>query len=307
MKTKSAITLLCLLIILIGSESRACNVCGGSSGGSYMGVLPQIYKNFAGIRYLQKSFVYSGSQASTLGSGLIEAEQFNTFELWGRFYPVKNLQVLYFIPYSINERQEESRNLSIRGIGDISITANYNILNRFGDSTKIKQMLLIGGGIKLPTGLYQQRDVNKTMFPLSFQVATGSYAFQPNLIYTIRYKKLGLNTDINYRINLQNELSYKLGNQLNASTTLFYWQKLSGRITLLPQAGMFVEKYKKDREFDLTLESTGGMNLFFNAGIDIYFRKVVLGGMYLMPVYSDLPATMPDSKGRSVVSLTYLF
>lgn len=303
---KNKLLLLTAFVFIHSINTNACNICGGSSGGSYFGILPQFYKNFISVRYTYKSFAYNNFQSSTLGNGKVNKEDYNTIELWGRFYVKKRLQVFFFIPYSVNTRYEEQRNVQIQSIGDISFFANYTVLNRTADSLKLKHMLLIGGGVKLPTGKYQQRDVNKTLFPISFQIGTGSYALQSNFIYTIRYKKIGLNTDVNYKINFENELYYKLGNQLNCSSMFFFWQKASN-VILLPQTGIFLEDFNKDSEFGVSKKQTGGKNLFYNLGIDIYYKKMIVGAMLLNPIVSNVANTLPVAKTRLLVNVSYLF
>src|SRR6185436_19668942 len=104
-------------------------------------------------------------------------------EVWGRFYPTKRLVIFAFIPLSQNVRQETNTTVRIQSIGDISAQANYMILNT-GDSLSRswKQTWMAGAGIKLPTGKYQQRDADRTMLPLPFQIGTGAYSFKLNTI-----------------------------------------------------------------------------------------------------------------------------
>ncbi len=304
---KQKIFILLITMLLFSVDTKGCNVCGGSSGGSYLGILPQFYKNFVGIRYTSKSFRYTGDQPLASGTEKLNSETFNTLELWGRLYPVKRLQIFYFIPYSINTRYGETNDAQLQGLGDISAFVNYTLVNRTSDSVQFKHMLMAGLGVKLPTGKYQQRDVNKTVYPASFQIGTGAYALQPSLIYTVRYRKIGLNNDVNYRLHFENELYYKLGNQLNVSSMFFVWQKISKKITILPQAGIYLERFDKDAQFGIVNHATGGQNLFLNAGVDLYYQKMILGAVLLNPLSSSTPAALPLSRTRMMFNMSFLF
>ncbi|MFN8414849.1 MAG: hypothetical protein U0U66_00810 [Cytophagaceae bacterium] len=304
---KLKLKILILLILIVHSKSFACNICGGSSGGNYLGILPQFTKNFIGLRYNHKAYYYQNPVISTIGTGRLQNEYYNTIELWGRVYPTKNIQLFFFLPYSVNRRIEDTREVSIQGIGDASILANYQIIKRTADSLKFKHVLLAGFGLKLPTGKYQQRDENKTMFPISFQIGNGAYSFIFNAIYNIRYKRVGINTDFSYRINSTNELYYKPGDQFTYSFSFFYWQNIKNKISFLPQTGIYYENYGKDVEYDITKEGTGGQNMFWNLGMDVYYKRFIVGALLQMPVLADNSYLLPQVQNRFITNVSFMF
>ena len=87
-----------LVIVLLFSyqTSYACDGCGGGAGSYYFGVSPLFTKNFTGVRYRHRSFT------SNLGT----QQNFQNAELWGRFYPLKNLQIWAFVPYNFNSQTQ---------------------------------------------------------------------------------------------------------------------------------------------------------------------------------------------------------
>src|SRR5688572_25499278 len=126
MKKLTILTL--ALITLLTSSSLACSVCGCGVGNYHYGILPQIRKNFVGIRYRHSSYV------STLDDSHADAyscETFQTAELWGRFYPSKKIQAFVFVPFNFNERTEGNTTNTLKGLGDIVISANYNLINTY--------------------------------------------------------------------------------------------------------------------------------------------------------------------------------
>ena len=79
--------------------------------------------------------------------------EFNSTELWGRFYAGKKFQLFAFVPYNHFKQIETGVTTIEQGIGDITLAANYTIFNTADDLSKdFKQTVLLGGGVKLPTG-----------------------------------------------------------------------------------------------------------------------------------------------------------
>jgi hypothetical protein len=89
----------------------------------------------------------------------------------------------------------------------------------------------VGGGVKLPTGAFQQSEEGALINP-TLQLATGSSGFPLYLIYTLRYKRAGINT--------ANKHGYRFGSCSNAIARFFYWQQVK-KPGLLPHAGLTVE------------------------------------------------------------------
>ena len=107
---------------------------------------------------------------------------------------------------------------SLKGLGDIVISANYNLINTYDSADHFfKHNLLIGGGLKLPTGEFRAIENGLTVNQ-NFQLGTGSLDFLFNFIYTVRRKNLGLNTELSYSRNTTNKDEYKFGNAMRAGT-----------------------------------------------------------------------------------------
>lgn len=288
-------------------SASACDFCGCAPGGNYTGIFPQFNKNIIGIRHRHQSFTHPRTALNFNGESQVLSDRFGSTELWGRFYPHPRIQVFVTVPYRVHERAESLRETTIEGIGDISAMANYALINT-GDSLNrnFKHTLLLGGGVKLPTGKYQQRDATRAVLPAQFQVGTGGYAVTANVNYTLRYKNLGVNTDFSYRHNTENEWSYRFGAQTAAVANLFYWID-AGKTAILPSAGMAFERYEKDTEYGFDNLKTGGDVLLANAGVDIYFPRFFVQINVQKPTEQDLPFAQPRGEWRLAVSVAYTF
>ena len=262
----------------------ACNICGCGLGGYHYGILPQFQKNFVGLRYDYRSYTSHMDESHTFDTS---NEFFQNIELWGRFYPSKRIQVFAFVPYKINYRDEGSETLRLKGLGDIRISANFNLINTYDSSnTIVKNTLLLGAGIKLPTGRFTEIRDGLTVNQ-NFQLGTGSVDYVINLIHTIRYKKLGLNTEAAYSFNTTNKDEYKFGNTITGNMSVFYIYN-KNFLTLMPHTGMSYECNKDNSQFGIPYEDTGGWATLYQAGVDTFFKNVSLGITYSHPGKQDL-------------------
>ncbi|MEY4540336.1 MAG: hypothetical protein RLZZ306_2093 [Bacteroidota bacterium] len=283
-----------LIIILFGclllsnQKTSACDLCGCGNGGSFWGIMPQSHRAFIGLRYGQKSYDSHFNSPNTQTH-----EDFWKTELWARVFPFKKVQVLAFIPYNFNRQTiiKTGKILDLRGIGDVSTFVHYNLLNTITDTIphKFYHNLLIGGGVKLPTGkydydLYSDVEVANP----NFQLGTGSTDFMVNIVYTLKYKAWGLNYDFSYKINTQNSNEYRFGNRINTNLSALYFVGIGSNITLIPNIGLAYESSELDEKFGIRNSTTGGDVLMGSLGIEGYFKKISMGVNYQKPISQHL-------------------
>lgn len=299
-----------LFIILFASitQSFACDVCGCSLGGSYYGILPQFQKNFIGLRWSQSKFRAHMNHGAVLGEEHSK-DTYSKVELWGRYYINEKIQVFAFVPYSYNTMDGTEQKIKTQGLGDVSLLANYLILNTGESKTKkLKHTLMAGAGVKLPTGKYDLED-NGLIVNRNFQLGTGSVDFIVSGVYTIRYQKVGLNSETGYKINMRNSHEYLFGNQFHASTRFFYWQNIKS-VSVLPNIGVYYEQADQHKDGEIIQANTGGSALLLSAGIEMYYSKFSIGATFQNPIrqsYNSDEIAEITSKDRMTVSLTYSF
>lgn len=304
------ILLLAVSLLYINLSSQACDK-GCTMGGSYLGILPQFHKNFAGLRYSTRSYTITTTHTH-IHEGMpithtdIIDEQFNTMELWGRYVPVKDVQIFAFVPYAFNQQSTTRGNTNYSGLGDITLLANYSLLNT-GDSANhvLKHTLQLGGGVKFATGSHTQNKSDEG-YAANLQPGTGSTDYLVNVIYTVRYGKAGLNNDFTYRFNTENEEGYTFGDRVSASTNLFYWLNIEN-MTLLPSAGLYYEHAKADEFEHVDEGQKGGDAYYTNLGLNMYLQKVAVGGTLQIPLSSTDDHHVTKGNNRAMVSLSYLF
>ena len=166
-----------LFITLLTTQAvSACDICGCANSRAYFGLLPQSNKSLIGVRYQRLNFVTHPDSKV-----LRTEENFNVAELYARFFPIKRVQVMAFLPYRTDQQVTSADVKKQNGFGDATILANYNILNTLMDkenSGTFTHTLLIGGGVKIPTGKFKFDENNPLQVAnANFQLGTGSTDF----------------------------------------------------------------------------------------------------------------------------------
>ena len=292
-----------LLMLSIPFKSRACSVCGCGVGNYHYGILPQFAKNFVGLRYRYSSYTSTldGSHAHQYSY-----ETFRTAELWGRFYPAKRVQAFVFVPFNFNEKIEGPTKKNLKGLGDIILSANYNVINTYDSTDRFfKHNLLVGAGLKLPTGEYRQIENGLTVNQ-NFQLGTGSVDVLLNAIHTIRHGNMGLNAELSYNLNMTNKDEYRFGNSARAGLTMFYIIR-SGGLTVMPHVGVSGEYFKDNKQFDQPFSDTGGWASLCNFGSEIYYRSIAVGVSWSHPGKQQLFSGLVEAGDRTSAHVTVMF
>lgn len=295
-----------LLVLLVMSqlETLACDICGCANGSAFVGLTPRAGTQFIGLRYRHRTY------DSHLNSVLLKTrETYQTAELWGRFYPVKNVQVMAFLPYNSNHQVLKNSGTEAvkNGIGDAIVLAHVTVFNSFLDTTNtshVYQSLMIGGGVKLATGKFEygyEGEINP-----NFQLGTGSTDFLLSVIHTIKMHDWGLNTEIGGRISTRSNDKYRFGNRINGSLTAFY-SKSWGLFSIMPNAGAIVDYGFRDIKEGVRNSQTGGVATLANAGVELYYSRFNLGLSYRLPVYQNLGEGELKSLPQMGVSFTVNF
>ncbi len=303
---KKILLLVLSFLLLQVSPIFACEICGCSNGSSFYGILPQSHKGFVGLRYSYRSY------DSHLSSPTLKSkEDFWKAELWARAYPFKKVQVFAFVPYLMNQQTilSTGKKLNLNGLGDITLLANYNLLNTLADTSvhRFNHNLLIGGGVKLPIAKYQFDVLNDAeVANANFQLGTGSTDFIANVVYTLRYQAWGLNYDATYKINTQNAETYQFGNRFTTNLSVLYSKNIGDNLTLMPNAGVSYEHAQLDRKYNIRNAQTGGYTSWGNLGLESYYKGVSMGVNYQIPLKQNLSEGEQIANARLNVHFTVM-
>jgi hypothetical protein len=299
-----------VIAILLLKNGKACDICGCGVGGNYIGILPEFHKHIFGIRYRTNSMLtHLGVGGNT--TYLTTKERYRTLELWGGWNIGKKFRAMATIPYNFNERVNQGTTASKHGIGDISVSGYYQLLNgrKTIHSTKLLvQSLWIGAGIKLPTGKYDPADKQNTSSNANlFQLGTGSLDYTLNGMYDVRIQDVGLNMAASYKVNTSNKYGYSYGNKFNISAQAYYKIRVLKTWLVAPNAGIVYETTKKDVDNKILVDISGGNLLQATLGMELSYNKMAIGGNWQTPLSQNLANGIVKANNRAMVHISFLF
>ncbi|MFY7707826.1 MAG: hypothetical protein ACOVQ5_07050, partial [Flavobacteriales bacterium] len=152
------------VLIIIQHSSKACDICGCGTGGSFMGIIPNFGSNQIALRSMYRSFDHPNTTLNYNGRSRVLRDDMYQTEFSYRHFSKNKWSVFINVPYRMNTRFESERTTTISGIGDINASFNYTLLNTSDSmSHTLKHVLMAGVGIKLANGKFMQRDETKVM------------------------------------------------------------------------------------------------------------------------------------------------
>ncbi len=279
-----------LLLSMLGTlNAYACDVCGCRLGGYYFGLVPKQQSHFIGLRYSYAKFDAKLNYNSDYLEEESSQDTYSRVDIMGRYHINDQWQVDISLPYLYNNMQGSHQNVNSRGVGDPSILLQYQLFNT-GDKVlrPWKHALLFGAGVKLPLGNFEKLDKGE-LINRNFQLGTGSTDFIITGNYTLRKDKIGLTTEVAYKINTENKNGYRFGNQFNSSVQLFYWLD-TDIVAILPYAGAYLEYSDYHQEGILRQVNTGGKAIFGSLGTQLFYRNWTLNALYQSPLYQEFNA-----------------
>lgn len=280
MKLKFIIT---IAIIGLTLSAKACDICGCGVGSYYIGILPEYNKRFIGLRYQYKTLqTHLGPTGER--TPLSTDETYQSAELWGGWNIGSKFRVLAFVPYNFIQKVSQAENGNKNGLGDIALMGYYNLFNKTGTLGEklLVQSLWLGAGVKAATGKYEPTERLAVQESLnSFQLGTASTDFSFNAAYDIRYNDLGLNANVNYKVNTENKYEYRYGNKLTTNVLAYYKFRLFHTFTVAPNAGVLYETSAKDVENNkYEIATSGGHSLAAIAGVEFALKGISFGANY---------------------------
>jgi hypothetical protein len=296
-------------LLLLSAGAAACEMCN-----CYLGINPNYNQHMIGLNFRHR--VYEGQHVHAASDGHNHVhpgevnptirENFQTTDLNMRFYPVPKLQLFVTVPYSYNYIETNGMVTDvIKGMGDAFILGQYQVLNTMPDSDNVRHRIFLGGGVKAPTGLYDQPSDDGDV-EAHYQPGTGTWDLLLAGSYLMKWRNWGASGDLTYRTGKKNDLGYHMGDRFNGNLSFFH-QFVAGDWTLLPSAGAFFEMAGRDEQDDAQVSNTGGWGLLGSAGLDIYLGKYSAHLAGQMPLAQDLEGTQTENRFRLIAGVQVAF
>jgi len=277
-----------------------CDACGCSASGGSMGFNSMLSEQFLGVRYMYQH--YKSKDGVFNNSPWID-ENFSTAQLWGRIPVNKKIEVMIMVPYHFLNREKASGNQTLDGMGDVTVMAFYNVLLTMNDSASFHHKILLGAGVKAPTGKFDNKN-NGSVNP-SFQLGTGSWDYNVAAEYIMRKDKLGLNSTVGYIVKTENDKKYQFGNQLNYGSTLFYTAAVNN-VNIVPQLGVAGETYQANKDYSEEVPYTKGDIFFGKIGVEIGYKKFSAGVNAMLPINQNLTGGRVEADYRVAFNINYI-
>lgn len=289
--------------------TAACDICGCGVGNSYIGILPDFNKRIFGLRYRYNS-IFSHIGTGGASTYLTTNEKYRTIELWGGWNISENFRLMASVPYSFNEQVNQGITKSKNGLGDVSVSGMYQLINKRKPVAKdrlLVQSLWVGGGVKLPTGKYNPSDKSVSSNNANlFQLGTGSIDFTLTAMYDIRLQDAGVNVSASYKVNTANKQEYRYGNKLNGNLQAYYKFRIQNKVTIAPNTGLLVESGQQDMDNQFSVYVSGGNVLLGTIGVETSFKKFSFGGNWQTPFSQNLAHGIVKANNRMMLHLSFL-
>ncbi|RZK78445.1 MAG: transporter [Pedobacter sp.] len=299
-----------LIVLFTITATKACDICGCGVGSYYLGILPEYNKRFIGLRYQHKTLqTHLGPMGER--TPLTTDETYQSAELWGGWNIGKRFRVLAFVPYNFNERKSQSSSGSKDGLGDIAIMGYYKFFDHTGNlgGKLLIQSLYIGAGVKLPTGKYEASErLAVQESPNNFQLGTESTDFTLNAAYDVRWNDLGINANVNYKMNTENKYEYRYGNKFTSNVLIYHKFRVAKVLSVAPNLGILYETAAQDvesKKYDVAV--SGGYSLSAVAGLEFSMKGLSFGANYQNVRSQDLAGGRAKAGNRFMVHMSVPF
>jgi hypothetical protein len=305
--------------------SIACDICG-----NYMGITPYDnknsisflhryrvfngYKDYQNQSYFFPSSAYKVAHGNTPADSLLvknntysskDFESYKIFELRLKYFIVNRLELNVFIPIANNKSLTNGVSVGHTGFGDISANVAYHFITPKADQ-KMRHKLIVGLGMKLPTGNFRAHDANNDRLPFEMQSGTGSIDGFGYINYTFMTKHFGANLTLNYKLNGTNSYHEHLANSTTNFATIFYKIPVK-KMTFYPSIQANYEcsnglYNNQDLEEDSQVNS-----LLVGPGLDIYYKSVSVNASWQFTAIEHVNSGDLKSAGRITLGINYSF
>lgn len=312
------------VFLFITLPTLACDVCG-----NYMGITPydnkhsisftHRYRVFNGYKnYQQKSQFFPTSAYKTMHGekqdSMLRAnnnyssndfESFKIFDLRLKYFISKRLEANIFVPLINNKSKIDQYKTSTVGLGDVSVNLAYHVLTPKANE-KFRNRLIVGLGLKTPTGNYYVHDKQSERIDFELQHGTGSWDGFSYINYVFMTNRLGFNLNVNYKVNGQNNYFERLGNAQNHFFNVFYKTQYK-EFVFYPSIQSNYENTKGLYIKERLVKNSHMNSLLVGPGLDIYYKKVSFNVSWQFTAFETIEKGYLKSAGRFNIGLNYNF
>jgi hypothetical protein len=279
-------SLIGLFVMIVAYSSNACDICGCGVGNFNPYMFPHLAQKFISVGYNYR--YYRTNAHDDLGNEMLNKEYYQSISLAGQITLAGKLELMGYLPFQSNLQKGPEGSKSLNKLGDAIFLANYRLYDHISSHDQLRQTIVAGGGVKLPTGSYHFEEGSEEQVDNpNFQAGTGSTDFLLSGSYSVRYEKFAMSTGITYTMNTSNRDEHRFGNRL-LTVVQFKYVKDAGGMSVIPNIGIVIDKMDEDKQSGVVIDHTGGHNIQATIGLDLNNRKIAAGIFYSEPVNQNL-------------------
>lgn len=282
-------TIIYFLLFCATSSTWACDVCGGAVSGSGGTSVPGIFDNYIGLNTSFRSFSSTHLTLFENEEALQSQELFSVVNLHGRYSPIRRLQFLFRLPFSSVRKDMDERVDNTSGLSDVSLRANYMLIDRKNDSTKTYFNAFLGASIKGPTGRNHFQENEAYFFHRNMLPGTGTVDGGVHLELFYRRKNSGwmLNSSGLFRGRIKNV--HNFGNIFQNRLSAFQMFEMK-QSSLMVDLGIDLIMSSSDSNLksNATDEYTGGWMISPALRLNYYWNTLILTVQAQRPIAQDL-------------------
>jgi hypothetical protein len=265
------------MYFIASASTFACDICGGSFTNQNPYLLPHPLSSYIGISF-QHSYYYLRNDAS------VNKQQSHSVVLLGQYAINRKINLVAVIPFQSNTITSARSSVSNKGLGDISLLANFNALRT--TIGKTLHQVSVSAGVKLATGKYNVSK-DESISDQNFQLGTSSVDYLMNISYRLNAGNFSFHALGSYKYTNANKEGYRYGDVLTTAATAIYAVKKE-KFALAPYAQVINEQHYKDANQHMLQDYSGGNILLGGAGLDVSKDKITFGLSYQVPIRQNL-------------------
>jgi hypothetical protein len=215
------------------------------------------------------------------------------------------LELNVFVPLISNRSKTNSTYMSHTGLGDVSVNAGYHLVLP-KDTHNIKHKLIVGLGLKTPTGNFYAHDQFSNRLPFEMQPGTGSIDAFVYMNYVIVTEKLGASVNLSYKVNGSNRYKERIANSTTDFASVFY--KLKYKQVLFYPSVQCNYEYTEGLYIKNKFQKYTNVNsLLVGPGLDVYYKSFSINASWQLTAYEDIAPGELKSAGRLSAGINYSF
>jgi hypothetical protein len=300
-------------------SAHACDVCG-----SFIGVTP--YDNQSGFmlqhRYVlysrldvqgqpllpaqayrvapQYSVLHTGHDTTIAAAG--DFESFKIIDVRGRWFLHRRVELNALLPFVMNRARSAGELSKLSGVGDAAVWVGIHVIRRTEED--FRQRLIVGFGVKFPTGKNNAATVDGTRAHLYLQPGTGSFDQTAYIQYSVSVSGWGAALNANVKRNGANAYNEMIAPSATGNLNFFRMFKRNETV-VMPQLQFYGET-TAGYTVNAVHQPNSAMGLVMGgAGCDAFFGQLGVHFSALVPLAQITSEQIPGATLRVVAGVSW--